>query len=125
MAKAKGLNVELAPHLTNETVNIPKYRELSLEEREALRDFFNSPLWEKVLNNARCEQPTNFPEGLNTALGLQIGNNQLHKKQGWQMFEVALVKQVMPPVQKKKAIPETYPDAGRIDYTKPEEEKTK
>jgi len=110
--------VELASHLTCEPALIPKYRDLSLEEREKIRLFFNSPLWEKVLNNARCEAPSLFPEGMNTALGSQISSNRLLQLQGWKLCEVALVKQIMPPPEKRKQLTETYPDAGRIENLK-------
>lgn len=118
MPKKSGPYVGMARHMTSEQATLPQYRELSQEEREAFRLFVNSNLWENVLNNARCERPTSFPAALDTALGLQIGNNQLHRKQGWEMFEAALIKQAIAPAPKKKALPETYPDAGRIDHTK-------
>ena len=118
MPRKPGPYVGLARHTTSEPATIPVYRELTLNEREAFRVFINSNLWEKVLNNARCMRPSSFPGGLDGAFGLQIGNNQLHKKQGWEMFEVALMKQTQPPIQKKRELPQTFPDAGRIDNLK-------
>jgi hypothetical protein len=119
MPKAKRLNVELADHLISEAATFPVYQDYSVEERAALREFLNGPIWRKAISNARCERPPLMVKGLDTALGIQLGNNRLHELRGWAFCEAALVKQILPPPEKRKQITETFPDAGRIDFQKP------
>lgn len=106
--------------MTNEAFLPPVYQEFAPEERRELRAFFEGPLWKKTLANIRTERPFLFPLGTDTVLGQQIACNRLHQRQGWEMFEVALAKTILPLPPKKKLLQETWPDSGRTDFTKPE-----
>lgn len=119
MPKKSGLNVELASH-ANEPFFPPTYVEYTPQERGELRSFFEGPLWKKTLANVRTYRPPIFPLGLDGPLGNQIASNCLHRRQGWDMFEVALARPILPPIEKKKALNETYPNEGRPDFEKTE-----
>lgn len=118
MPKKSRLNVELADHQQREHFLPPVYLEYTPEERGELRKFFESPLWKKTLSNVRTARPPLFVGGTETPLGNQIANNRLHQLQGWQLFEVALARSILPEPPKRKQLTESYPDAGRPDFEK-------
>src|SRR5882757_3398023 len=119
MPKKSGLNVELASH-ANEPFLPSTYVEYTPQERGELRAFFEGDLWKKTLANMRMMRPPIFVLGLDGPLGNQIASNQLHRRQGWDLFEIALAKTILPGAPKKKALNETYPDEGRTDFNKSE-----
>lgn len=83
---------------------------LTLEERTTLRAMFGSAAFKKALHNARLVAPTVFlAQGvLDSALGSVAANNQLHRMQGWAMFERALGRQVEDPKPPKPPVPDDY-----------------
>ncbi len=101
----------------------PAEQAYSPEERGELRRMLGSDLFKKALANARLHKPALFANGLDTALGPQIGNNRLHQLQGWTLFEAALIKQTVTPLDRPKQALDSYPDEGRIDYSPPEQPK--
>jgi hypothetical protein len=124
MANKNRLKVGLAVHDTEEDFIPSSYYEFTPEERGELRNIFTSAIWKKAYSNAKLMSPHLFPQGMDTALGVQIGNNRLHQLQGWELLRMALIKQTMVPAAKRMPLQETYPDAGRFDLSKkPEPEK--
>lgn len=84
------------------------YNPLTLEERQELRTIFSSPLWRKVWHNAQLGSPPSLVPGLDTALGGVIANNQIHRKQGWELFSAALASQVVEKVQRAPRPADSY-----------------
>lgn len=93
------------------TVTVP-VRPLVYEERLKLQQILNEPVFVQAWQNAQACRPSVMPLGLDTALGPQIGNNRLHQMQGWDMFRVAILKQVLDPVAARPKIADNYPDSG-------------
>lgn len=87
-------------------------RPLSYEQRVHLSQIFADPVFKQAWQNAQAAKPNHFPLGLETALGAQIGNNRLHQQQGWELFRVALLRQVMDPPAAKPKVQDNYPDSG-------------
>lgn len=119
MPKKTGLNSGLAHRLEDEAFLRPVLQNLSLEERGELRRFFDSTAWKKTIANARTMRPNEFPQGCETALGLQIGNNRLHILQGWKLCEIAIASQVEAPAVRAPVVKDSYPPGGQIDHAIP------
>lgn len=100
--------------LEEELKNRPM-RPLVLDERIRLQQIFDDPVFRQAWSNAQAVKPSVVPIGLDTALGLQIGNNRLHQLQGWEMFKVALLRQTQEPRLPPPKITDTYPDSGTIE----------
>lgn len=109
-SRPKSARVRVAPHEIEDTIVRQEPLLLTLEERTALRAMFGSAAFKKALHNARLVAPTVFlAQGvLDSALGSVAANNQLHRMQGWSMFERALGRQVEDPKPPKPAAPEDY-----------------
>lgn len=88
---------------------------LSLEERAALRAFFNSALWKKVWANAMAGAPPSTPTGLDGPMGGVIANNRLHQMQGWELLKAALASQVEERIPRASRPPDNYPKSLEID----------
>lgn len=99
MPLRKSANAGVASREIEDTIVREEPLVFSLEERTALRAMFTSAPFKKALHNARLVQPTVFlSQGvLDGALGSVAANNQLHRMQGWKMFENALGRQVEHP----------------------------
>ena len=108
--------VGMATPREDEPLVLPAPLAYTVEERGELRAIFSSPVFRKALANARLRKPTVFTAGLNSALGQQIGNNQLHRLQGWMLCESALMNETLTPQDRRRVIEASYPDEGRIDY---------
>lgn len=88
-----------------------------------LRAFFESSAWRKAVHNARLARPSGFPSypvSATPELRQQLQSEELLRIQGWKLFEAALAKQVMPPEQRRRPVPDNFPDAGRIDAPHPQ-----
>lgn len=110
MPGKKSAKVRVAPHEVEDTILRQEPILLTLEERTALRGMLTSAVFKKALHNARLVQPTAFlPQGVtDSALGSISANNQLHRMQGWAMFERALGRQVENPKPPAPAAPDDY-----------------
>ncbi len=91
---------------------------LSLEERQQLRAFFGSPLWQKVWRNALTQAPNSVvPEG-NPAFTSIHANNRLYQMQGWDKFRLALLAQIEDKIPRPPRPPENYPNPLEIQTKK-------
>jgi len=120
MTKTPRLKAALAPRMNDEPFVPDITQDLLPEEKGELRAFFEGHVWKKVLANVRNERPSLFPRDLDSALGPQIAINRLHQLQGWKLLEVALARPIMAPQPQRKQLVESYPDAGRPDFQKPQ-----
>lgn len=96
----------------------PVRQELTPREREELRTFFSGDAWRKTIALARQHAPSPFiPELGHQKVKIRkfAAVAQLFRIQGWKMFEAALVKETKSPEERRPAIRDDYPDAGRID----------
>lgn len=98
-----------------EELNNRPMRPLVLDERTRLQQIFDDKVFRQAWANAHAVRPSVIPMGLDSALGLQIGNNRLHQLQGWEMFKVALLRQTQEPRLPVPKITDTYPDSGTIE----------
>ena len=110
MPRKKSANAGVAPREIEDTIIRQEPVVLTLEDRTALRAMFASAPFKKALHNARLVRPTEFlsPAITDAALGSVATNNQLHRMQGWAMFERALGKQVENPKPTPAPAPDDY-----------------
>lgn len=88
---------------------------LSFEQRVRLRQIFEDPVFVQAWQNAQACRPSVIPQGLDTALGLQIGNNRLHQIQGWELFRTALIRESMDPLPTPPRARDDFPDSGTLE----------
>lgn len=98
-----------------ETAEVRLKSPLNSEERAKLRSLLDEPAFVKAWRNASLSKPHFFPQGLDTAQGLQIGNNRLHQLQGWELFRSALLRESMEPTIKPTPAKDNYPQSGTIE----------
>lgn len=84
---------------------------LTLDERQALRAIFQSPLWQKVWRNALSGKPVAYVHPNNPQFTGILANNQFHVMQGWELFRKALESQIADKIPK--------PSPPKEDYSKP------
>jgi hypothetical protein len=118
MPKSKATKSRIAPDLTEERPSFPKITRLVMEERDRLIVILNDPVFIKAWNNAEAQKPSAFPLGSEMFEG-QFGDNRaahvLHRIQGWELHKAALIKQTLELIPAKKANPEEYPEAGKLE----------
>ena len=116
--KTKLPNARVATALIEERPAFPKITKLVMEERDRLIEILNDPVFIKAWNNAEAQKPSVFPLGSEQFEG-QFGDNRaahaLHRIQGWELHKAALIKQTLETVPAKKANPEEYPEAGKLE----------
>lgn len=112
MAKSAASIVGMTPRPEQEPFIPEPEIPLSPEEIASLRSILSSPVWKRAMARARTKFPGAFaapgfdPKDPNACM------RRIAEQQGWKEFETALWSQVLPPVQKRIPIKETYPDSG-------------
>jgi hypothetical protein len=108
MPRSKSAKAGFASREIEDTIIRQEPVALTFEDRTAIKAFFASAPFKKVLHNARLKQPPVFTPGLDTPLGSVIANNRLHEIRGWKMFEAALGSQVEDPKLPTPQAPDDY-----------------
>lgn len=93
----------------------PKLVPIPYEERVHLLSLFNDPVFVKAWRNAQLSRPALFTASKDEAYFPQACAHRLHQLQGWEMFQVALLRQTDDPKPAQPKLTENFPDAGTLE----------